>query len=320
MRGGHVRLLVVLLVGALAAGCSAVERTVIGGYLAVNRMTARELVMSDGYKGRYYEHTYGDPGAVDTLIFFVQGSGGETAQLVCRFLLNGVSGDVRVFALEKRHVSSWSTGKGHPSRRYLESYSPSALLADEKELLAHVLAKKETGGKNVVVLGVSAGGMTAMELARAVPQVTHLAVLGEGGMKGLDSFRLWARQHDQDFVDALWEDVRADPSPTREVAGYSARCWYELLAADPMGVLEGLDIPIFAVMGEKDEEVPVESLRYLERAFRDLGKANLTTKVYTGCDHALDECGDHPGRGAYGRDLMAWVRAHPPVGRARPVG
>jgi pimeloyl-ACP methyl ester carboxylesterase len=311
-----MKILLPLVLGVLVAGCSVAEKSVINGYLALNRMKARDLVMSDGYRGRYYEHIYGDPRAVDTVLFFVQGSGSGTTQLACRFLLNGLPGNVRVFALEKRYVSSWSTGGGRPSSVYLEHYHPSAFLSDQKEFIAHILEQPDAGGKSIVVLGVSAGGLIAAELARAFPQVTHLATLGEGGMKGLDSFRLWGQRHKTDF-DAVWQDVSADPSRSRVVGGYSARFWYEMLAADPMEPLGALDIPIFAAMGERDESVPIESLTYLSRTFAERGKTNLTTKVYVGCDHALDECGGQPGRAAFCHDLMAWVHSSASRPRSR---
>lgn len=212
------------LFAALTAGCSTVQGTVAWGYLAFNRMDARQMVMSDGYRARYFVHAYGRQKSPDTLLFFVTGSGSDTAQLSCRFTLNDVRDDVRVFALDKRHVSSWSTGRGAPSAQYWAHHYPSAWTRDQKEFLTHILEREDLRGRNVVLLGASAGGAIAAELAHALPQVTHLAILGEGGMKGLDSFRLWGQRHYADF-DALYAHVKADPSTARMTAGYSAKVY-----------------------------------------------------------------------------------------------
>jgi pimeloyl-ACP methyl ester carboxylesterase len=304
------RLLLCLLSTGLLAGCSVAERAVLGGYLITHRMQGHELRMSDGYLDHYFVRTYGNEGATDTLLFYVQGSGSETAQMTCRFLLDGIPGNVRAYALEKRYISQWSTGKGDPPQTHIEHHTPSSWLADQKEFLKHVLGESDLRGKNIVVFGASAGGMIAAQLAQQVPQITHLVMLGEGGMKELDAFRLWGRRHGTDF-DEVCRMVRADPSPSKALGGHSHRWWLETLETDPMDTLGTLEIPVLAVMGEADESVPLETLTYLREEFARRGKTNLTTKVYTGCDHALDECHGHPDRSAFRKDLVDWVRAHP---------
>jgi pimeloyl-ACP methyl ester carboxylesterase len=285
--------------------CAGFDRMVMLTLMELYPSRMRTVRLSDGYEAAYYTFTLGDKKKTDTVMFAVWGSGHASVQLF-RFLLKDMPGHVRVFALQKRHVPHNGTDFDEPSRDYFENDMPSRRTADQVEFIRRVLSDDANRKNRIVLFGASEGGTIAPAIAVQIPEITHVAVLGDGGMKGLDSFRIWGRKHGVDF-DALYEKVTKNPATDRFVLGCTYRYWKEMLQTDPMAGLAGLDIPLFYAMGSKDESVPLESLFYLQSRFAELKKGNLTVKVYDGCNHELeDEKGDSRLK-EYSADLHEWL-------------
>ena len=75
----------------------------------------------------------------------------------------------------------------------------------------------------------------------------------------------------------------------------------------PMDNLLQLDIPLLFGVGEDDELI--ESVHYLETEFAKHGKHNLTTIVYPGCDHALEDSEGRSHRKEFLQDMHDWLLA-----------
>jgi esterase/lipase len=259
--------------------------------------------LSDGYKANYYTFNFGNQDSIDTYLFFITGSGHASVQYT-RHYLKDLPGNVKVFTLQKRYVGHWTTGLFEPSKDFDKTYCISNLQRDQLEFVRYILAKENTQGKRVVVLGVSEGGVMAPAIAATIPEITHLVVLGTGGMKGLDSFKIWGQKQGIDFED-IYQKVKLGATD-KKFLQYTYKWWLEMLKADPMKDLSRLDIPIFYGMGDKDDKVNTATLFYLRDEFIRLGKPNLTLQLYPDCNHILVDSKGNSHSKEFLHDISTW--------------
>jgi len=286
------------------AGCSS-SRIGFLSTAIVHPIRPRTVELNDGFRADYYTFVLGNEDAVDTYLFFITGSGYASAQF-CQHYLWHLPGNVRVFALQKRSVKHWTTGLFNAPEEFHETYFLSTLKKDHIGFVKQILSEKNIDGKRLVLFGVSEGSFIASAVAAEIPQITHLVSLGEGGMKGLDSFRIWGKENGIDFDD-VYRQVSQKPSIGEPKKGtFSNRWWKEMLEADPMPHLKSLSIPVLFAMGEKDNMVPVESLYYLQSEFGELEKDNLTVEIYTDCNHQLVDSKGKSHRREFLKDVANW--------------
>ena len=155
-------------------------------------------------------------------------------------------------------------------------------------------------------MGMSEGGAVAPAIAAQIPQINGLVVLGDGGMKGLDAFRIWGKRTGTDF-DEIYKVVTENPVTDKFIGPYTYRYWKENLDEEPMQFLAGLDIPVYYAMGEKDGSVPLESLQYLQDEFVKLNKDNLTVKIYPDCKHDLEDSKGDSHLKEFMTDVYNWL-------------
>ena len=286
------------------AGCSCLEKVAYWGITTAYRVKPRHIELSDGYEALYYSFVRGDPDSVDTFLFFIPGSNRASLAFTPCYLKD-LPGHVHVFALQKRYICDRCSHVSKPPDEYYQTHYFSNFLNDEVEFITTMLSRQETVPERVVIFGVSAGGTMAGAIAVQIPEINHVAVLGEGGMKGIDYFRIWGDAHGHDF-DEIYEMVKSEPTTERMWGGYTYRYWFELLEAEPMQHLGQLDIPLLFAMGENDA---LESLDYLREQFEGLGRDNLTTIVYSGCDHVLEDSDGVSHRAEFLEDMHDWLHA-----------
>jgi pimeloyl-ACP methyl ester carboxylesterase len=263
----------------------------------------RKVELSDGYEVIYYSFIRGDQDSVDTFLFLIAGST-HASMAYSRYYLKDFPGHLRVFALQKRYISHRCSHASKPPDDYYRTHYLSSFQGDQIDFINTMLSREEKTPERVVVFGVSAGGTIAGAVSAQIPETTHLVVLGEGGMKGIDYFRTWGSTRGIDF-DEIFEMVSQDPTTEKLWGGYTYRYWYELLTAEPINDLLRLEIPLLFAVGEDDELI--ESVRYLEAQFEEHGKRNLTTIVYPGCDHALEDSNGNSHRKEFLRDMHDWL-------------
>ncbi|MGV8900266.1 MAG: alpha/beta hydrolase family protein [Burkholderiaceae bacterium] len=230
-----------------------------------------------------------------TFIFVIGGSDCTSFQyFLPRYFrgLEGESGPLRIFILQKRYIEerTWGRTLGC-SRDFIKADHPSRWIADQTEFIRTQLdlaRQRRASPQRIVVAGISEGGDIVPVLARAIPAVTHAVIIANGGMNPLDAYRLQAqRQGFSAALDAL-DTPPADPDARAHyIGGRTWRYWAELRGLKHTENLLALSIPIWMAMGDADQAVPVASALYLRDQFALHGKTNLTLTVYPGADHSL---------------------------------
>jgi len=230
--------------------------------------------------------------------------------------LNGLNGDIKVFALQKRGVSHFTTGLFGCSKEFYKNDYFDKWVSDQEAFITHILKTSKNKPENIVILGVSEGCSAAAVLANKFPSVTHLAMIGCGGMKFIDELKILARKENFSIdMDKEYRKILRNPNSTSKfVAGHTYKYWSSLLGVKPIKYLLSLDIPIIVAMGEKDKSVPVESLLFLERQFNLSGKQNLTTIIYHNADHTL-KSPQKDFRQEFMQELGKWIYKNAPNNR-----
>lgn len=283
----------------LFSGCSSTKTKYVFTSI-FGPLPCKYIVLSDNYKSIYYEHIVGDSKKIDTILFYICGSGRESLQYYLKEYFKGLDGNVKIYALQKRYISNRSTGLFKPGKEYRINNTLAQRIRDNSEFINFILKSEAIKDKRIVIFGVSEGGTIAPEIAYNTPECTHLAVLGEGGMKGIDSFRIWGRQNGIDF-DKKYKLMKKEPHKSIE-----CKWWLSALDYDPMNYLKQMDISMFYGMGAKDHNVPVESLHYLRDTFDNYGKRNLEIKFYPDCNHFLMDSEGKSHIKDYMRDISLW--------------
>ncbi|WP_428738790.1 prolyl oligopeptidase family serine peptidase [Sulfurimonas sp.] len=272
------------------SGCSKLDFFISAN---ISPLKQNHVTLSDGYEATYYKV---QKGKSDTTIIFVGGSGHTSLNYYLEWYFETLE-NVTIYALQKRYVGHLETGEDKPSKEFLQQNYYQQLLKDQQEFVNFLIKSKKLSTKKLVVFGFSEGGDIAAKLASKTPQITHLIMVGSGGMVGLDAFKIWGKQHDIDF-DKVYEQVKKDPQNIQKQAyGETYKYWNSVLDVDPMKSLKILEIPIFVATGEKDEMAPVESVYFMQDEFVKLAKANLTVKVYPDCNHMLEDSSGKSFRG-----------------------
>lgn len=243
----------------------------------------------DGGSSIYYAFTVGDALQSDTVLFFYGATGCPSWKSVMPNYVNGLTVNARIFVLNKRFVTDRSVGLFGCGREFHLANNPDQWVADYREFISAQLRTISFKPKNVVLVGVSEGALTATKIAGLAPQITHLAIIGSGGYSMRRSLATLKQRGAIMFdVNTGWEKITADPfSIEKNWYGNPYRWWTDVMDIDPLSDFLKLDIPVLVGIGEKDDSVPVESAKFLKAKFEEAGKNNLILKIYPGADHRL---------------------------------
>lgn len=304
----------ILALALMLCGCSAKA----GYFLSslVNPLEPAPILLDDGTETLYYTYTIGDAAKTDTVLFFFAGSGCHSLKYYLKKYLESLDGNIQVFGLQKRFVSHGTTGLfGCPAGFDEVNHFPQ-WITDHDWFIRKTLATLPKKPKRVLLLGVSEGAHVAAAVAVRNSAVTHLAIIGNGGMRQVDELRLLVgRQYPSvdpavDF-DAECAKILAEPQNAhKRLFGQTYKYWASVAFFDPLDYFLPLQIPIIVGFGEKDQNVPVESVRYLERRFQEAGKKNLTLIVYPGADHTLTDSDGRSYRPDFLRYVSDWLKSH----------
>lgn len=267
---------------------------------------AQTFHFQDGGTARYFSFdkrletspSHSTDGPIVSYLFVVSGSDCIDMQpLLPQYFrgLEGESGAIRIFILQKRFIqpSRWNFSQTC-SADFIKADHPQRWLADQNEFIHAQLALAAASGaipKHIALLGISEGGDIVSTLAHDIPRISHLAILGNGGMNTLDAYRLQAQKHGfADQLNALevLNHPPAEPDASENfIAGRSWRYWAELRDLQQSRQLLALDIPILIGMGTADQSVPVESALYTRTQAELHKRHNLTVLLYPEADHGL---------------------------------
>lgn len=256
-------------------------------------LSAHDFQFADGGKARYFvldKRPLTDmPHAPANYLFVIPGSDcGSMGSVLPGYFdgLDGRAGATRIFILHKRFIGAGADG--NCSAGFTRADHPSQWIADQEEFIRTELAAARVNGQppnRIAIAGISEGAEIAPHLALRIPEVTHIALLANGGMDPFDAYRLQMQRHGFPHALADIERLCVTPSETIVVAERSCRYWRELQALRHTDNLLALGIPVFIAMGEEDRLVPIESAWLIRDKFSAAGKKNLHLLTIPGASH-----------------------------------
>ncbi|MFM8857385.1 MAG: alpha/beta hydrolase family protein [Actinomycetota bacterium] len=214
----------------------------------------------------------------------------------------------QVHVLNKRHVAHADRAPTRCTRAFHLANNPRQWFSDYMEFISAQLHAAPSPPKRVLLVGVSEGAVPAIRVARSRRDITHVAIIGDGGWTMRQSLTaLAARGALPVSVEDGWLQIAADAQSTsKQWLGNPYRWWFDVMDLDPLADYLALTQPILVGFGELDESVPVESARFLENKFREVGKSNLTLVVYPGANHRLN-AGSVSYRTEFFRAVSRWL-------------
>jgi pimeloyl-ACP methyl ester carboxylesterase len=185
----------------------------------------------------------------------------------------------------------------------------------------HALTLPDVDPGRVLIIGLSEGAAMAAGLAHAVPEVTHVALIGgppgttqlydfaariEAG-EGSDADKLRRLQE----LDATVDAIHADPGSTDKFfSGHTYLRWSSFFAQSHGEDLARSKAKVYMVSGMQDASVPIVSTEVAYARLRGLGR-DVTFRRLPGADHGLNT----PGSGMADLQkeydaIMAWFERH----------
>lgn len=175
-------------------------------------------------------------------------------------------------------------------------FSYEAWLATLKGALRHALTRPEVDPKRVLLIGVSEGAPMAAGLARALPEVTDVVLVGANGPTQLYDFAVNIyRSADSDEVklnrlrelDATYGAIAADPGSTSKFAwGHPYLRWSSFFAQSTAENLAHSKARVYLVSGMQDNSVPILSTEAMYAQLRTQGR-DVTMRRIPGAGHSL---------------------------------
>jgi len=298
-----------LLVVAASMFCTLVYGQSDSKALAEAPLKSRAFYFKDGGTSSYLSFAIGGNAQPDTLIFFYGGSGCRSWHSVMPGYVKGIGVDARILVLNKRFVPDAPSSSRTCSTKFNRANNPEQWASDYSEFITAQLAATMPRPRNVVLVGVSEGALVAVKVARLLPEITHVAIIGSGAWSMRTSLReLHLRGAIPFNVDDEWKKLALDHrSLQKQWFGNPYRWWADVMDIEPAADYLALSVPVIVGFGDKDESVPVESALALKAAFEAAGKNNLSLVVYPGADHRLS-AGDVSYRPAFFSSLSDHLR------------
>ena len=274
----------------------------------------------NGERRPYFHLHEGVTKADSPVIVLIDGSGcGKFSARLAGFF-EQYAGSLDVYFLEKAHVAHDAPAQPETCpAAYERADRLERRVADITEFLEREPRLKAAGERSIALLGFSDGGAVAPQVAVNSRKIGWLAVIGAGGMKQSDEFRLFAARGVQpyahpsikDTLDATFADIARHPMALdKRFFGHSYSFWSSRLFHDPLAAYARLDIPVVVAMGQKDESVPIESGRLLQRFHAQRPHANFRFLEFPDANHGLAAEGKSHLKPFIAR-LVRWFKGEP---------
>ena len=239
----------------------------------------------DGGTSVYFVNEPAPSATPDSIIFFYGGSGCVSWKSYLSVFSEEIGIEARYVALNKRHVDEEGEPLAECGNRFHLDNNFRQWMSDYMAFISATLASMPARPRNVVLVGISEGGMVAARVARARSDVTHLIVIGDGGWSMRENLNLLSHP---ETVSKEWSKVASDPgSIVKTWLGSPYRYWFDVMDYSPLEDYLALDIPVLIAVGERDRSVPSLSALDVQRAATTSGKKNIGVVVYPGADHFL---------------------------------
>ena len=239
----------------------------------------------DGGEAIYYSIQPDHAETIETVVFFYGGSGCVSWKKYLPTFANEMGIKAKYLALNKRHVGDAGSSLDQCGVSFHEQNNPRQWMSDYMEFISTTLKQMPARPRNVVLVGISEGGMVAARVARARNDITHLIVIGDGGWSMRDNLGVLMGP---EVVSRGWSEIASDPnSIEKSWLGNPFRYWFDVLDYSPMGDYLALEIPVIIAMGERDRSIPSASALDVQKHATAAGKKNIGVVIYPGADHFL---------------------------------
>lgn len=246
----------------------------------------------------------------DKLIVLIQGSGEGSIRERFGYGAEAVTLGYDVVYLEKY---AWD----NPAI-FRRTDSRTRRLHDIRSALRFIIDSVYGGSvKTIGIISDSEGGVIAPDIAEAIPETKWLVVLGAGGMTQREELETLFRRNAApyaaigittlDQLRAQFDRIHSNPVGDSVWYGHSWLYWNSYLDYSPTTTISRLTIPALFIMGGRDQTVPIESLRQLQKSVA--GHQNVSFHVVDEADHTfLDPDGDSLFESTIRDVVQPWYR------------
>jgi predicted esterase len=299
-------LAILLTSGCAPASHAAVQEETFGfTAFSIKRVT---LAQDPGASVRYY---LSPPAHKAPLVLYIQGSGcvppfvglgtAQRYSTLYSWLPLASQRRYAVMAVDKPNQSE-QPQNGNPGSAegcagdFNTYFSYDSWLATLKKAVRHALSQPDVDKRRVLVLGISEGAVMAAGLAREIPEVTHVALIGAAGPSQLYDFAANIyRTGDSDDakltrlqeLDDIYRAIGADPTSTGKFAwGHTYRRWSSFFAQSAADNLAHSKARVYLASGMQDNSVPILSTEVLYAQLRTQGR-DVTFRRVPSAGHNL---------------------------------
>lgn len=163
------------------------------------------------------------------------------------------------------HAHGESEGK-------FEDFTISGALDDCQTALNHLLSLEQVDSSKIAVTGTSLGGMLALLLAARNPSIKVLSI----GCPVIETKEVFGAVHDVD----LWEEQGWIDALGNEGLKIKYKFFEDGVKYDMFKEAEKIKCPVYIILGDRDEYIPVEHLRKLMPHLK-----NGKLEIVPGADH-----------------------------------
>lgn len=273
--------------------------------LSLTRVTLRP---DDGSPVRYY---LSEPSRKAPLVLYIQGSGctppfvglGTPNRYSTLYSWLPLASGKRyaVMAVDKPYQSDQQQQGESGSAvgcagAFNQHFSYDSWLATLQQAVRHALTRPEVDARRVLVIGFSEGAPLAAGLARALPEVGDVVLIGANGPTQLYDFAANIyRSSDSDEqklgrlqeLDDTFSAISADPSSTSKFAwGHPYLRWSSFFAQSTADNLAHSKARVYLASGMQDSSVPILSTEVLYAQLRAQGR-DVTFRRVPSAGHNL---------------------------------
>jgi pimeloyl-ACP methyl ester carboxylesterase len=306
-----------------AAGDATLRQESMAGIAPFERFVATGPGMPDT---RFYVST---PQAKAPLVLFIQGSGcapaiyetapGKPAASVFALVPLGRGGKHAAMVVDKPYAppappADQGGATACPSA-FNDHFSMDSWLVALKTALGHALALPHVDRSRVLVIGVSEGATMAAALARDLPEISHVALLGATGPSQYYDFVVKAYAQGADDsdrlrrlqeLDAIHAAIAADPRSGSKFAwGHPYKRWSSFFKESSLDNLARSKAHVYIVSGMRDTNVPTLSTEVLYAGLKTRGR-DVEIRRIRGAGHDLLQPG--AGYGELEKEYAAILR------------
>lgn len=202
-------------------------------------------------------------------------------------------------------------------------------ITDTESAVAYLKTRDEIDKRRIGLIGHSEGGIIASVAATKTSDVNFIALLAAPGIRGYELLLLQKEKIERQMgvpeaaviesqklfkgaYEIILESQKNDSELSTKISAYFktklgsqvpenqintiveqlVNPWMvEFIKYDPMHVLKQVKIPVLALNGGKDLQVPAEeNLMGIKKALTEAGNKNLTTKEYPNLNHLFQQC------------------------------